>query len=337
MLALTTGLLLILPLIAARAKATRAGDTSSVTSIETTSITPPRRLAIYYGWPSLVNGAGGNITQATTVFTQFDMVVFGDGLEHLSHGDHTKTVTIINNLHENNAQVYGYIDLTLDFITVTAYVDEWAVITGVTGIFYDRAGQDYDVTHTRLISAVDYVHSKGLSVFVNAWNPDDVLSGTTRLRAGDWYLAESYAQCPDLDSWWNKSRKLMSYRDQTGVQIASSSTGDDSNCDNLPNDPRYRQALWATYLFGFEAFNFTNPLYSASGTSANHLCPLPPLPSNVGAMYLGPPAGPVTATDVVTYSRRTDTGTIFVFRNGITCDGGFSPNNQVFLPLIRKE
>ena len=35
----------------------------------------PGYLAIYYGWPSLVNGAGGNITLAADYFDDFDIIV----------------------------------------------------------------------------------------------------------------------------------------------------------------------------------------------------------------------------------------------------------------------
>jgi hypothetical protein len=41
----------------------------------------PRTLAIYYGFPSEVNGAGGNVTDAVQVFRSYKTVVFGDGLE----------------------------------------------------------------------------------------------------------------------------------------------------------------------------------------------------------------------------------------------------------------
>lgn len=323
-----------------------SGPLPQLTSlVDTGPITSPRRLAIYYGWPSLVNSAGGNLTQATASFTPFNMVVLGAGLEDTSHGDHTNTVTIIGNLAVNNVDVYGYVDLGIttqnfDLPTIAMSVDAWKAIPGVTGIFYDNAGQDFGVTRPRLISAVDYVHSQDLVAFINAWQPDDVLSGATPLRAGDWYLAESHpvsgGQCSNLDFWWDKSHKLKNYHDQLGVQIATSSTGgDEIECDDLPMYPPYRQALWATYLFGFDAFNFADLLYSASGPNANRLCPLP-LPPSAGTTYLGPPTGPITTTNGVTYTRLTDLGTIRVWRHGVTCDGGISLTDRVFLPVIIK-
>ena len=60
------------------------------------------------------------------------------------------------------------------------------------------------------------------------------------------------------------------------------------------NDASYGAALWATYLFGFDAFGFTDPMYSASGDSTNLLCPLPDLPTDIGTRYTDPVTGPIT-------------------------------------------
>ena len=55
----------------------------------------PKKLAIYYGWPSAVSGAGGNVTTAANVFKDYDQVVLGAGLEDGTHPDHTNTAAII--------------------------------------------------------------------------------------------------------------------------------------------------------------------------------------------------------------------------------------------------
>jgi uncharacterized repeat protein (TIGR01451 family) len=314
-------------------------DTTPILPCSFPSSTPttiPVRLAIYYGYPSLVNGCEGDLDCATAAFCEFDLVVLGDGLEHPIHPDHDNTAIIINNLKTRcSTEVYGYCDLgvttqNLPIETIRSCVDEWAEM-GVAGIFLDDAGRDFGVDRDRLCDAVNYVHDKGLSVFVNAWNPDDVFAddppGTpTCLREGDWYLAESHpvsnGQCGALDFWWEKSKRLLCYRHQTGVSIATMSTGDNSSCSDWPNCPPFRQALWATYLFGFDAFGFTNPQYSAYGDSANRLCFLPSFPINVGTMYLTLPTGPVTTSGVPTYWRLTDKGTIYVFDgDNTTCDG----------------
>src|SRR5688500_8633894 len=69
----------------------------------------PRRLAVYYGYPSLVNGSGGDVERAVATFAAYDVVVFGDGLEfadvnprRLPNGagaaEHNKTKAIIDRL-----------------------------------------------------------------------------------------------------------------------------------------------------------------------------------------------------------------------------------------------
>jgi hypothetical protein len=349
-LALAMGVLLIsLPLTVASAKGLEPGSraTPSSLSLSTTPITYLKRLAIYYSWPSLVNGAGCDVIQATTVFTQFDIVVFGGGLEDSSHRDHIRTITITNNLKEGGIKIYGYIDLgistaNLDLVAIETRVNNWAAM-GATGIFYDNAGRDFGVSRTRLISAVDLAHnySPTLSVFVNAWNPDDVFAdgpeGTVPLKKGDWYLAESHPVsgdlCLDLGFWWDKSHKLITYREQiSGVRIAAVGTGNQGPTNTITNPNHwndhspFRQPLWAACLFGFDAFGFTNPEYSASGDDIDHLRPLPPITTNIGTMYLGPPAGPVAANGILTYSRPTDEGIIYVSGGAddpTICDGTF--------------
>ncbi|MFQ5857204.1 MAG: cellulase family glycosylhydrolase [Anaerolineae bacterium] len=308
--------------------------TSTATPTPTSvPLTPPARLAIYYGWPSQVNDADGDLDAATAAFAQFDLIVLKDGLEHPTNADHVNTVTLIANLNPLGVHVYSYVDLgvttqNLDMITLQTYVDEWAAM-GVAGIFFDDAGHDYGVDRARLTAAVGYVHSLGLKVFVNAWNPDDVLADDppgvlTPLGAGDWYLAESHpiadSQFTDLGSWWNKSQALAAYQAQTGVRIAAISTGDDGPT-GWTNSPTFRQALWAAYLFGFDAFGFTNAAYSASGDGADRLRALPPLATDPGTQFIGPPTGPSGSPP--TYSRLTDNGTILVWGDSSSGGGTF--------------
>ena len=63
------------------------------------------RLAIYYGYPSLVNEARGDVEKAASVFSAYDVVVLGDGLEFADvkqgrypegdPGEHLKSMQII--------------------------------------------------------------------------------------------------------------------------------------------------------------------------------------------------------------------------------------------------
>jgi hypothetical protein len=76
-----------------------------------TSVKVPKYLAVYYGWPSLVENSHGNLTKASNWFEKFDLIVFGDGIWKTTHGDHANTKIIIGNLIANNKQVFGYVDL----------------------------------------------------------------------------------------------------------------------------------------------------------------------------------------------------------------------------------
>ena len=346
----------------------RTGAVASVLAI--TPITIPKRLAIYYGWPSSVNAANGNIAQATAVFTQFDLIVFGHGLQHgpgdpyisldpalhIPHPDYTNTVAIIHNLLDAGKEVYGYIDLGVSstnhsLTTIADLVNEWAA-TGVTGIFYDLGGKDWGVSRARLISAVDLAHnhSPSLTVFANIWDPDDAFGpdpeGPPPLRDGDWYLAESHPVSNDehdsFDLWWVKSQKIMAYRNQAnGVRMAAVGTGNAGPTSTITDStywvdhPPFRQTLWATYLFGFDAFGFTDIIYSAH---CSCLRPLPDIPTDIGEVFIGPPISPSAATGALTYTRFTDKGVIYVFGDAgdpAVCDGAFlNLPFRAFVPLV---
>jgi murein DD-endopeptidase MepM/ murein hydrolase activator NlpD len=283
------------------------------------AIAGPARLAIYYGYPSLVNGAGGNLASATAHFAVFDVVVLGDGLQHPAHPDHANTAQIVTDLVAGGTEVYGYVDMgvttqNLSIATAQQYVDEWDAI-GVTGIFWDDAGYDYGVDRPRQVTLIGHTHAQGLKAFVNAWNPDDVFAFDgvpTPLQAGDWYLSESSpvadGNLVDLAFWWAKSQSLATYRSQTNVHIAAIATGDDGPL-GWANAPAYRQSLWAAYLFAWDTFGFTNIQYSSSGPGANRLRPLPRVATAIGDSYVGVPA----MDDATTFTRTTDTGEIAVF------------------------
>jgi len=277
----------------------------------------PERLAIYYGWPSNVNAAAGNIAEAVASFSAFDVVVLGDGVEHPAHGDHTNAAQIITQLINAGVEVYGYIDMgvstqNLSLATAQQYVDEWDAL-GVTGIFWDDVGFDYLVDRSRQVTLVSYTHAQGLTAFVNAWVPDDIFATVegvpTPLAANDWYLAESHpvadGQLVDLAFWWNKSNQLATYRTATTVRIAAIASGNDGPL-GWANADAYRQSLWAAYLFAWDSFGFTNIQYSSHGAGADRLRPLPHVATDVGTSYSGAP----TMSGPGQFERATDLGVI---------------------------
>ncbi|CAF1285513.1 unnamed protein product [Rotaria sordida] len=51
-------------------------DRRSNNNSSSLTVKVPKRRGIYYGWPLLVQGAIGNLTQAIDTFSQFDLIVF---------------------------------------------------------------------------------------------------------------------------------------------------------------------------------------------------------------------------------------------------------------------
>lgn len=181
-------------------------------------VTPPichkklKQLAIYYSYPGSLN-LYYSPPVAAADFDQYDVVVWGNGIENTGHGAHAGAVAVLAALPPASlTKIYGYImigddplnpgDTPLLFSEIQTRVDNWALM-GVGGILLDGFGFDFKLSgntdtqfRARQIAIVNYVHSKGLNVFMNAWDSDDVYSkeNTTPIPfvAGDKYLIESY-------------------------------------------------------------------------------------------------------------------------------------------------
>ncbi|MGB9433088.1 MAG: hypothetical protein WBQ89_12660 [Candidatus Acidiferrum sp.] len=152
----------------------------------------PTRLAIYYGYPSLVNGSLGDVEKAAGVFADYGVVVLGDGLEFTDkqpgrypEGDpaeHRKTLQIVAAVRKRSpgTRFYGYVCLgeipwpkgqqtALSTKQLEERIQLWKQM-GVSGIFLDEAGYDFPVvTRERQNLAVRMIHDLGLSAFMNAY------------------------------------------------------------------------------------------------------------------------------------------------------------------------
>lgn len=232
-------------------------------------MTVPQKLAIYYGWPSSVN-ATYTVPNAIAVFNDYDLVVFGSGLEDPTHGDHQNTKDIIDG---TTANVFGYIDATLSESAIQSKVDQWSIMGGtnktIIGIFFDQFGFDFGLNRQKQNNIVDYVHGKGLVVFVNAWDPDDVFKRSagknTNMTAGDYYLAESHyvinGDWQNVNDWETKSDKMVSYKSQYGSNMACITTttsviGFDQN--------KWNNAYYAHAIYDFDASGWGEPNFSAN-------------------------------------------------------------------------
>ena len=159
----------------------------------------PSRLAIYYGYPSLINGSQGDVEKAASVLSEYDVVVLGDGIEfpdrqvgRYPEGDpdeHQKARQIIAAVERRSPRTrfYGYVCLgeillpgPKELILTQQEMEQRILLwkeMGVKGIFLDEAGYDYAaITRKRQNMAVSLIHKQDLSAFMNAYFLDHLFS-----------------------------------------------------------------------------------------------------------------------------------------------------------------
>jgi len=303
----------------------------------TSNIKPPQRLAIYYGFPSLVNGSNGSVEKTAQVFSRYDVIVLGDGLQFddvdparqppgAGPDEHRKTRDLISLLRQSRhaASVYGYVTLgnsqKLAIAEIRRRASLWAEM-GVRGIFLDEAGYDFGNTRSRQNGAVEAIHQLGLGVFMNAYRPEDLFSSApTPLNAvgggnpegsravlgtRDIFLLESFqireGQYEDAANWHQRTSRAVAYRDQFGTRVFGVTT-----C--LEGQPfshtQFEYAWWSALLWGLDGFGWVEAGFS----SRNNSLPWRDAPSPaVGARFVSSVGFKGSG-----YSRRTDRGTILV-------------------------
>ncbi|KAF0248779.1 MAG: hypothetical protein FD167_1814, partial [bacterium] len=298
----------------------------------------PKSLAIYYGFPSLVNGAKGDLSLALNTFAEYDIVVFGDGLEFrdvvatrrptgAGVAEYENTKKIINLLKESkrHTSVYGYIDLgntqNLPITEIENRARLWAEM-GVAGIFLDEAGYDYGVTRTRQTVAITTIHNLGLQAFLNAYNLEDLFEtkivplnnvggGNPNgenpvLGVNDLVLLESFQirNGEYDDTYPNRLSQAISYREKFNIKLLGVTT---ILLNQSFNQAQLDYAWWSATLWGINGFGWGEPNYASS----NNLLPkhlLPSLPKDgLGKRF---------TSDVVQkkpqYLRKTNRGRLFI-------------------------
>jgi hypothetical protein len=299
----------------------------------------PVRLAIYYGYPSLVNGARGDIARAASVFEAYDIVVLGDGLEFSdvqSHRtppgpgvtEHEATKSIITLLHRMvpAIKIYGYICLgstqKLQEAEVEHRVRLWRDM-GVHGIFLDEAGYDFGVTRERQNAAVKYIHDSGLRAFMNSYSPDDIFSLhlvplnsagggnphaiAAALNKRDLFLLESFqinnGAYEELNRSAQRTARALEYRTRYGPGIVAVTTTLSTSAFSAQ---QFTYAWWSAALWGLDGFGWGEPAFSSS----DNLLSRPPCNKLVGSAatrFASPPH--VAGTKLW---RDTDRGRVWV-------------------------
>lgn len=256
-----------------------------------------KSMAIYYGYPSLVNGSNGDVEKAYTNFHPFDLIVFGDGLQNLDHEDHAKTKTIMGRLRNDGNEVFGYIPIgqlsveRLDKREIENRVLRWKDM-GASGIFLDEYGFDYQVTRSFQNEIVGIVHKHGLAVFANAWRPMDAMGDrdekggmqSSLLGTGDTYLMEDWivghGRLQKASEWARKADEAQKLSSQTGVRIASLSTANSPKDAKWKKEKRYIENGVAMY--GFYASQWTDPHHSSVNNQLYNVLNQP----EIGQYYL---------------------------------------------------
>lgn len=320
----------------------------------------PEKLAIYYGRPELVNTANGDTTAAAAVFDDYDLVIFAEDMEQHDHVSHAAAAEIIGKLPVNGTRVYGYVDLCFanpgpseydctgeNQTELAARVDAWKLM-GAKGIFLDQAGCDYGVDRQRQNDIVNYIHSEGLSAFINVWKQADAFSTnradttcnpgsgalTVALNGNDYTLLESWAL---VESEWSEKRSdivpslkdraeaVLPYRAATGTKIAVTNTVAKAN-------PAFDQrqldyTWWSSVLYGFDAMSWGESwVYS----SEHNQLPFRTRPNP----SLGDSSGPLNIQyNGDLHSRTTTAGTLLLDTNGHT--GRITTKNVVTQAALR--
>lgn len=257
----------------------------------------PQRLAIYYGYPSLVNGAAGALEAAAFQLSPFNVIVLGDGLEfdtvdggHAGPVEHAFTVRLLERLSSSprRPSVFGYIDLgrtqQLSIDQVVDRIDRWAAM-GVAGIFFDEAGFDFGVTRDRLNRAVDAAHGRGLAACVNAFRPEDVFgdqqvpvnaagggnpAGTRSVMGPrDAILLEPFAvgagAAETPASLTRRMRAAIDGRQRFGTRVFAIAAGGEDG------DAQY--GWWLAAAFGLDGYGWSAPGYGAATSQLSWVPP----------------------------------------------------------------
>lgn len=290
----------------------------------------PGRLLVYYGYPSLINGASGTVATAAGHFSQYTHVVLGDGLQAAGHPDHSKTQQIIAHPLAASTKFFGYIDLgvstqNLSIATIDQRAAAWAAM-GTDGVLLDDFGYDYGVTRERQNAAVLAVRNHGLAVIANAFRVEDAFASFPSsanptgaafvLDQRDFYLYESHqvrlGMREDELAWWGKSTAIRQHRDYVGFGVLSVTTPADSGAFDAT---LWNYAWFSAALFDHTATGWGEKWYGASNSQAPSRMP----PAADGAPFL---SADLSGSDGV-YSRRTCLNTLWI--NAVTGAAGQTP------------
>lgn len=259
------------------------------------------RLLIYYGSPEGINGVW-DVGKAAEIFAEYDYIVLGAGLEESKHSYHDSTIEVIRITKELHPEVviFGYVDLgvTTDNHSMAVLQDKtrkWKEL-GADGIFLDDAGYDYHVSRSRLNETVKFIHNNGMSAFVNAWRPDDIMGSSfdriynprmqvTLLDERDYYLLEDFMLPIDVSNpmsesvfrskFKTKMDKSLYYRNKLGIRLMSVSVIDYRTFSESAVRKFFRMNEVGSGVFSLDAYGVAPTHFSAAKPHQNEVRQFP--------------------------------------------------------------
>ncbi len=276
-----------------------ATPTASPTLVPTPTPQPvhsPQHLGIFYGWPSAARSDIEPELSPEQLFERFDTIVLGAGLAEPSHQDHDFTAALIQAQADSDREIFGYMDMGIttrpmssDLDSLLSEIEQWQQM-GITGIFWDDVGfefagdLDFVAYRRRVNQLIEETHARDLKVFINAWNPDDLLMPYQQgdsliarpdfteddiLLAEGWFVSDARYMHPTV--WQQKAERISAYRQEAPFRLACLATGLEP-IDPATNDS-FQAAYWGAVMYGCDLFQYTNPQYGSQATSLARLWP----------------------------------------------------------------
>ena len=191
-------------------------------------------------------------------------------------------------------------------------------------------GFDFGVSRTRQNLFVDHAHNEGLNVMVNSWQLENALEPEMGIEsslsgdAGDYIMLESFfmsdrsSVANDFDFQVTRAKKAYTYARVLGIKVAALARISRSEY-NASSDQtnRFAQAWYATAMFGFDAFQYTESNFSASTSEVFFFTN--PMESIGNSWKDSEWTREINSGKI---ERSTDTGTLFITGNPDEPNGG---------------
>ncbi len=303
---------------------------------------PKMNVAFFYGYPSLINGAQGNIQKAVSAFAPYNVIVLGDGVQFNTRVKKRRPVGVGAIEYQRSRQIaaaileqrphtdiYGYISLgdtqALPGSEVQRRIHLWKDF-GATGIFLDEAGYDWRiVTRNRQNSALNAAHSLGMKVFINAYYPDSLLNQQKNLRKNskteevalqphDLLLLESMPVKNGIyvsaEEWRARLDQALRVRNAFGTRIVSLATG---TREHPLDQGQVAYSCWNAWMFELDGVAWADSTYSSNSVLSVPAC------NDLATVRALGPRSPLAVAESDRFTRQSTQGTVTldVARNSV--------------------